>query len=73
MRTPAQVSGRYDFVTDVPIQGPTDEGIRAADCWWTQNVLPQPSGNGSKSGAPGPGPACSDCNGPIPRWVNRPK
>ena len=72
MRTPAQVSGRYDFVMDVPIQGPTDEGIRAADCWWVQNVLPQPPGNGSTGGR-GPGPACSDCNGPIPRWVNRPR
>ena len=70
-RTPAQVSGRYDFVTDVPIQGPTDEGIRAADCWWTQNVLPQPPGNGSTGGR-GPGPACTDCNGPIPMWANNP-
>lgn len=71
-RTPAQISGRYDFVTDVPIQGPTDEGIRAADCWWVQNVLPRPPGNGSTGGR-GPGPACTDCNGPIPRWVNRPR
>ena len=71
MRTPAQVSGRYDFVTDVPIQGPTDEGIRAADCWWTQNVLPQPPSNGSTGGR-GPGPACTDCNGPIPMWANNP-
>jgi hypothetical protein len=60
MRTPAQVSGRYDFVEDVPVQGPTDEGIRAADCWWTQNVLPVKS------------PACVDCKGPVPIWANNP-
>lgn len=60
MRTPAQASGRYDFVTDVPVQGPTDEGIRAADCWWTQNVLPVAN------------PACSDCKGPIPQWARNP-
>lgn len=59
-RTPAQVSGRYDFVTDVPIQGPTDEGMRAASCWWTQNVLPVKK------------PACVDCTGPIPKWANNP-
>ena len=58
--TPAQASGRYDFVEDVPVQGPTDPGIRAADCWWTQNVLPVKK------------PACVDCNGPIPKWANRP-
>jgi hypothetical protein len=58
--TPAQASGNYDFVTDVPIQGPTDPGIRAADCWWTQNVLPVKK------------PACVDCNGPIPTWARNP-
>jgi hypothetical protein len=44
--TPAQAAnmmrnaGTYgDWVTDVPIQGPTDPGIRAADCWWKKNVI----------------------------------
>lgn len=60
MRTPAQVSGNYNFVTDVPVQGPTDPGMRAAACWWTQNVLPVKS------------PACVDCNGPTPLWANNP-
>jgi hypothetical protein len=64
--TPAQAYGHPDFVTDVPIQGPTDEGIRAADCWWTQNVLPQPRSAGGK------GPACVDCHGPVPMWANNP-
>jgi hypothetical protein len=58
--TPAQASGRYDFVDDYPVQGPTDPGMRAASCWWKQNVLPVEK------------PACVDCNGPIPRWANRP-
>ena len=58
--TPAQAYGHPDFVTDVPVQGPTDEGIRAADCWWTQNVLPVKS------------PACADCNGPVPLWARNP-
>jgi hypothetical protein len=58
--TPAQASGRYDFVTDVPVQGPTDEGIRAADCWWSQSILPVRR------------PACVDCRGPIPLWANAP-
>jgi hypothetical protein len=58
--TPAQAYGHPDFVTDVPIQGPTDEGIRAADCWWTQNVLPVRK------------PACVDCRGPIPLWAKNP-
>ena len=26
-------------MTDVPVQGPTDPGIRAAGCWWKNNVL----------------------------------
>jgi hypothetical protein len=68
VRTPAQAYGHPDFVTDVPIQGPTDEGIRAADCWWTQNVLPKPPGNGQD----GPRPSCVDCTGPIPTWANNP-
>ena len=44
--TPAQAAeimrqnGTYgDWVTDVPVQGPTDPGIRAAGCWWKENVL----------------------------------
>ena len=44
--TPAQAAniarnnGTYgDWVTDVPVQGPTDEGIRKAGCWWKNNVL----------------------------------
>ena len=47
--TPAQASGHPNFVTDVPVQGPTDEGMRAADCWFAQNRLPAK-------------PACVDCN-----------
>ena len=36
----AQRNGTYgDWVTDVPVQGPTDPGIRAADCWWKKNVV----------------------------------
>jgi hypothetical protein len=58
--TPAQAYGHPDFVTDVPVQGPTDPGIRAADCWWTQNVLPVKK------------PACADCNGPVPLWAKNP-
>lgn len=55
--TPAQAYGHPDFVTDVPVQGPTDPGIRKADCWYAQNVLPQQ-------------PACVDCSkGPIPMWA----
>jgi hypothetical protein len=42
-RQAAEVSrqnGTYnDWVTDVPVQGPTDPGIRAAGCWWKTNVL----------------------------------
>jgi hypothetical protein len=44
--TPAQAAniahrnGTYgDWVIDVPVQGPTDPGIRAAGCWWKDNVL----------------------------------
>jgi hypothetical protein len=36
----SRANGTYgDWVTDVPIQGPTDETIRSADCWWKNNVL----------------------------------
>ncbi|KKM19082.1 hypothetical protein LCGC14_1659220 [marine sediment metagenome] len=57
--TPAQANPDVaDFVTDVATQGPTDEGIRAADCWYVQNVLPAQ-------------PACVDCKGPIPRWAQQ--
>lgn len=54
--TPAQASGQPDFVTDWPVQGPTDEGIRAADCRFAQDRLPAK-------------PACVDCNGPVPPWA----
>jgi len=54
--TPAQAYGHPNFVTDVPVQGPTDEGVRAGDCWWAQNRLPAQ-------------PACVDCNGPVPQWA----
>jgi len=55
--TPAQAYGHPDFVTDVPVEGPTDEGIRRADCRWTEKrKLTQP--------------ACVDCSGgPIPMWA----
>jgi hypothetical protein len=56
--TPAQASGHPNFVVDVPVQGPTDEGIRAADCWQAQNRLPAH-------------PACVDCGGPIPMWARQ--
>lgn len=57
--TPAQASPGFDFVTDVPVQGPTDEGMRAADCRYTRNVLPAH-------------PACADCSGgPIPMWAQQ--
>jgi len=58
MTTPAQAYGHPDFVTDVPVQGPTDEGLRKADCKWAQTVLPAQ-------------PACADCKGPIPMWAQR--
>ena len=56
--TPAQANLGMDFVTDVPVQGPTDEGMRRADCWFARNVLPAQ-------------PACADCEGPIPMWAQR--
>lgn len=55
--TPAQADGNPNFVTDHPVQGPTDPGMRAGSCWWAQNVLPQD-------------PACVDCKGPIPMWTH---
>ena len=57
--TPAQADGHPNFVTDVPVQGPTDEGMRAASCWFAQNRLPAH-------------PACVDCKGPIPMWTRHP-
>jgi len=55
--TPAQAYGHPDWITDFPVQGPTDPGIRAADCWYAQNRLPVNN------------PACADCKGPIPMWA----
>ncbi len=57
MTTPAQAYGHPEFVTDVPVQGPTDEGMRAASCWHVQHNLPTTR------------PACVDCKGPIPMWA----
>jgi len=56
LSTPAQRSsrGNMNFVTDVPVQGPTDEGMRAASCWWAQNRLND---------------RCVDCTGIIPAWT----
>lgn len=62
--TPAQAAkimhdnGTYgDWVTDVPIQGPTDPGIRAADCWWKKNVIER---------------AVTDHQGAmVPRWTQQ--
>ncbi len=54
--TPAQASGHPNFIVDVPVQGPTDEGMRAASVWFAQNRLPAR-------------PACVDCEGPIPMWA----
>lgn len=58
MTTPAQAYGHPDYVTDVATQGPTDEGLRAADCHFAQTVLPAR-------------PACVDCEGPIPMWATQ--
>jgi len=54
--TPAQAAGVPDYVTDVPVQGPTDPGIRANACLYAQNTLPAK-------------PACVDCSGPVPPWA----
>lgn len=57
MTTPAQASANSNrFVTDWPVQGPTDPGIREADCRFMKTVLPTT-------------PACVDCEGPIPMWA----
>lgn len=53
--TPAQASG-HPNLSDVPVQGPTDPGMRGADCWFAQNRLPK-------------NPACVDCEGSIPMWT----
>lgn len=58
MTTPAQAYGHPNWVIDVPVQGPTDEGLRAADCHFAQTVLPTR-------------PACVDCEGPIPMWATQ--
>lgn len=59
MTTPAQAYGHPNFVTDVPVQGPTDLGIRSNDCLYVQNMLPTRS-------------ACVDCSGgPIPMWAKQ--
>ena len=42
MTTPAQASGHQNFVTDVPVQGPTDEGIRAASCHFAATLPARP-------------------------------
>ena len=54
--TPAQVFGHPDFNDSFGPGGPTDPGMRAADCWYRNNVLPAH-------------PACVDCKGPIPMWA----
>ena len=54
--TPEQAYGHPVFVTDVRVLGPTDVGLRGADCWWAQNRLPGR-------------PACVDCSGPVPQWA----
>lgn len=51
MTTPAQISGS-NFVTDWPVQGPTDPGMRAADCAWANKHLPAH-------------PGCVDCGGGL--------
>jgi len=56
--TPAQAYGHPNFVTDVPVQGPTDEGLRSADCIQQQRL-------------PTRKPACVDCEGPIPMWAQQ--
>lgn len=54
--TPAQASGHPDFVTDWPVSGPTDPGIRAADCRFAKTL-------------PKPNTTCVDCEGPVPMWT----
>ena len=38
--TPAQAAGFPRFVADVPVQGPTDQGMRSADCRNVRDMLP---------------------------------
>jgi hypothetical protein len=57
MTTPAQAYGHPDFVNDWPVQGPTDPGIREADCRYAQ-TLPTPAE------AP-----CVDCKGYVPMFA----
>jgi len=56
--TPAQAAGTPDFVTDVPVQGPTDPGMRAASCGFARKRIPAQ-------------PSCVDCEGPIPMWARQ--
>lgn len=56
--TPAQAAGEPDFVTDVPVQGPTDQGMREADCRFVRERIPTQ-------------PNCVDCEGPIPMWARQ--
>ncbi len=55
--TPAQAYGHPDFVNDWPVSGPTDPGIRAADCRYAK-TLPTPAE------AP-----CVDCKGYVPMFA----
>lgn len=55
MTTPAQAYG-HPTLNDVPVQGPTDPGLRADDCRYVQTNLPQTK-------------ACIDCEGTIPMWA----
>lgn len=64
--TPAQASGQPNFVTDVPIQGPTDPGMRAGSCWWADNRVFPYIGTG---GCVGPA-AKGGCDGAIPKWTS---
>ena len=54
--TPAQAAGG-SFVTDVPVQGPTDPGMRSSACQWAAS-LPK-------------GGTCVDCTGTLPPWLKR--
>jgi len=56
--TPAQAAGFPNFVTDVPVQGPTDPDMRAAACFYTENMLPKH-------------PECVDCEGTVPMWTKQ--
>jgi len=57
--TPAQASPGFDYVTDVPVQGPTNETMREASCWFAQNVVPARQ-------------SCVDCGGgTIPMWTQQ--